>query len=119
MRLQPQIDRAFAEPTPQLPGVPFRIMAATKKDGFRKPMPGMWHALEDVYRAQGVEIGLLHIALSQPTSAHNALDKSSSFFVGDAAARKNDFSGSDRKWALNVDIPFLTPEVSSFILAIY
>ena len=43
------------------------------------------------------------------------IDKQSSFFVGDAAGRKDDFSGTDRKWALNVDIPFRTPEVLSKI----
>ena len=38
-------------------------------------------------------------------------DKSASFFVGDAAGRLNDHSSSDRKWALNIGIPFFTPEV--------
>jgi hypothetical protein len=41
-----------------------------------------------------------------------------SLFVGDAAGRVKDFADSDRKWALNVGIPFHTPEVccSSFQL---
>lgn len=38
-------------------------------------------------------------------------DKDRSFFVGDAAGRKGDFAGTDRKWALNVGIKFYTPEV--------
>lgn len=43
-------------------------------------------------------------------------DRISSFFVGDAAGRqypgrKSDFSSTDRKWALNIGIPFFTPEV--------
>lgn len=38
------------------------------------------------------------------------LDKSKSFFVGDAAGRSTDHAGTDRKWAENVNIPFLTPE---------
>jgi hypothetical protein len=38
-------------------------------------------------------------------------DKNTSFFVGDAAGRPNDYSSSDRKWALNIGIPFFTPEV--------
>ncbi len=41
------------------------------------------------------------------------LDKEQSFFVGDAAGRKGDFAGTDRKWALNVGIKFYTPEVRS------
>jgi bifunctional polynucleotide phosphatase/kinase len=44
--------------------------------------------------------------------AHNLhADKDASFFVGDAAGRVGDFAGTDRKWAINVGIPFFTPEV--------
>lgn len=44
-------------------------------------------------------------------------DLNASFFVGDAAGRqyknqKSDFSSTDRKLALNIGIPFMTPEVS-------
>lgn len=47
------------------------------------------------------------------------LDKSASFFVGDAAGRKYpggkaDFSSTDRKWAENVGLRFFTPEVNRF-----
>jgi len=50
---------------------------------------------------------------------NNAADKSTSFFVGDAAGRqypkgKGDFSSTDRKWAQNVGITFYTPEVDIF-----
>ncbi|KAL4257410.1 PNK3P-domain-containing protein [Pleurotus pulmonarius] len=76
-----------------LPDVPFRLFAATAKDGFRKPMPGMWTELERMVAEFGQEI-----------------DKEQSFFVGDAAGRKGDFAGTDRKWALNVGIKFYTPE---------
>lgn len=73
--------------------VPFHLFAATAKDGYRKPMPGMWYELERIFASEGVTI-----------------DKSVSFFVGDAAGRKGDFAGTDRKWAQNIDIPFFTPE---------
>ncbi|KAG1754169.1 polynucleotide kinase 3 phosphatase-domain-containing protein [Suillus lakei] len=76
-----------------LPSVPFRIFAASAKDGFRKPMPGMWDELERIFAVDGVQI-----------------DKDASFFVGDAAGRTNDFASTDRKWAINIDVPFYTPE---------
>ena len=42
----------------QLPDVPFRIFAATEKDGFRKPIPGMWYELERIFAEEEVQIGL-------------------------------------------------------------
>lgn len=39
------------------------------------------------------------------------VDKSKSFYVGDAAGRSGDFAGTDRKWAMNVGLTFYTPEV--------
>ena len=38
------------------------------------------------------------------------IDLEKSFYVGDAAGRKNDFSCSDRKFAFNIGINFYTPE---------
>ncbi|KAF7307271.1 hypothetical protein MIND_00520800 [Mycena indigotica] len=83
-----------------IPDVPFRILAAVAKDNYRKPMIGMWQAIEAVLETDVLKI-----------------DKSASFFVGDFAGRtypgtdrKKDHAGTDRKWALNVGIPFLTPE---------
>ncbi|KAM5535591.1 hypothetical protein V8D89_010758 [Ganoderma adspersum] len=76
-----------------LPEVPFHIFAATEKDGYRKPIPGMWYELERIFREQDVQI-----------------DLPNSFFVGDAAGRPNDHSSTDRKLALNIGIPFHTPE---------
>jgi bifunctional polynucleotide phosphatase/kinase len=76
-----------------LPAVPFRILAATARDGYRKPLPGMWYELERIYREDGIII-----------------DKTASLFVGDAAGRKFDFAATDRKWASNIGIPFFTPE---------
>lgn len=73
--------------------VPFTIFAALAKDGYRKPMPGMWLALERIAQDSGIQ-----------------LDKENSFFVGDAAGRKGDYSGTDRKFAENLRLKFLTPE---------
>jgi len=43
----------------QLQDVPFRIFGATAKDQFRKPMPGMWYELENIFGQDGIEIGVL------------------------------------------------------------
>ncbi|KAL0578415.1 DNA kinase/phosphatase Pnk1 [Marasmius crinis-equi] len=50
--------------------------------------------------------------------------KTSSFFVGDAAGRqypngKCDFSGTDRKWAMNIGLTFHTPEEYFLGLAVH
>ncbi|KAG9089277.1 hypothetical protein FRC06_001641 [Ceratobasidium sp. 370] len=75
--------------------IPFRLFAAKEKDGFRKPMLGMWDALEDEFKKDGVTI-----------------DKSASCMVGDAAGRirPKDFSAADRKLAENIGVKFYTPE---------
>ncbi|KAG9121788.1 hypothetical protein FRC07_002107 [Ceratobasidium sp. 392] len=81
-------ESAFAE-------IPFRVFAAKEKDGFRKPMLGMWDALVDDFQKENVTI-----------------DKSLSCMVGDAAGRirPKDFSAGDRKFAENVGLRFYTPE---------
>ncbi|CAE6469007.1 unnamed protein product [Rhizoctonia solani] len=73
--------------------VPFRIFAAKEKDGFRKPMIGMWDALVEEFKKENVVI-----------------DKSASYFVGDAAGRAKDHSAADRKLAHNLGVQFYTPE---------
>ncbi|KAF7971630.1 hypothetical protein HWV62_20656 [Athelia sp. TMB] len=65
------------------PDLPFRIFGAKEKDGFRKPMPGVWYELQRIFAEDGVAIG-----------------------------RSTDFASSDRKWAENVDLDFKTPEVN-------
>lgn len=40
-----------------------------------------------------------------------ATDMTEAYFVGDAAGRPGDHSGTDRKWAMNARLKFYTPEV--------
>ncbi|KAF7796795.1 hypothetical protein EIP86_007979 [Pleurotus ostreatoroseus] len=41
----------------QLPEVPFYLFAATAKDAYRKPLPGMWRELERIFTEKDVFIG--------------------------------------------------------------
>lgn len=78
-------------------------------------MPGIWTEFEKIN--QDVIIGAVHVRFRIPVQflrtqlANCVPDKTLSFFVGDAAGRPRDHNDSDRKWALNVGIPFFTPEV--------
>lgn len=84
-----------------LANLPLQLFCSTAQDGiFRKPRPGIWEYL--VARANG---GIWKV------------DTDSSFYCGDAAGRlkkrsdgKKDFSCSDRLFALNIGLRFLTPE---------
>lgn len=74
-------------------GIPVTIFLSINDDNYRKPNIGLWEFLE----------------------TYIDTDKSSSFFVGDAAGRVysntfKDFSASDYKFALNVGIDFKTPQ---------
>ena len=72
------------------------IIISVKRDYCRKPNLGMMEFLE--------------------TKMGKSIDKSNSFYVGDAAGRvkqgkiKKDFACSDRMFAMNLGIKFYTPE---------
>ncbi|XP_071505438.1 bifunctional polynucleotide phosphatase/kinase-like [Diadema antillarum] len=81
-------------------GVPLQAFAATSGGMYRKPAMGMWNYLKSKGN-DGITI-----------------DMKASMYVGDAAGRpadwapkkKKDFSCSDRLFALNIGLPFKTPE---------
>ncbi|RKO91403.1 polynucleotide kinase 3 phosphatase-domain-containing protein [Blyttiomyces helicus] len=79
---------------------PVLVLAGCGNDWFRKPRLGMWDHVEEEHRAVA------------------PLDRSRSFYVGDAAGRpaawmpghKKDFADTDLKFAINVGIAFHVPE---------
>ena len=70
-------------------GLPCLLLAALDNDHFRKPGVGFMTLIQKYY----------------PN-----FDLNTSFFCGDAAGREGDFSDSDRQFAANASLPFLTPE---------
>ncbi|KAF2085872.1 PNK3P-domain-containing protein [Saccharata proteae CBS 121410] len=77
--------------------LPIGIYAATAKDEYRKPRTGMWRKLLEYH----------------DLTAKGSVHLEDSFFVGDAGGRtgaRKDFSCSDRDFASNVGIRYMTPE---------
>ncbi|GIC88424.1 putative DNA 3'-phosphatase Tpp1 [Aspergillus udagawae] len=73
--------------------IPISVYAATADDENRKPRTGMWREFVEDY-----DLDVFGV------------DLSASFYVGDAAGRPRDHSMVDRGFAMNVGIPFKTPE---------
>ncbi|KAL7677929.1 hypothetical protein ACOME3_004158 [Neoechinorhynchus agilis] len=79
-------------------GFEFPVFFSLKRTAHRKPLTRMWEIYVDFIKLP--------------------VDKTLSFYVGDAAGRpanwapgkKKDFSCSDRKFSKNIDIGFFTPE---------
>jgi len=66
------------------------VFVALQDDYYRKPLTGMWDLLEHL--------------------VENKINKENSFYVGDAAGRKDDHSDSDLYFAHNIGIKFCVPE---------
>ncbi|KAL9648655.1 hypothetical protein ABK040_016285 [Willaertia magna] len=87
--------------------IPILFFGATHEDHYRKPNKGMYELF-------------INEILPQYHKDAITIDKSKSFYIGDAAGRperkdgkkkiKKDHSCGDRKFALNVGIAFHTPE---------
>ena len=68
--------------------IPINIFISLENNNYRKPCTGMYDEL----------LNLINI------------DMTKSFYCGDAAGRKNDFSNSDRLFAHNCNLKFILPE---------
>lgn len=67
------------------------VLMATHKDEYRKPQIGMWTLVQQVFK-------------------NYEINKTQSFYCGDAAGRPQDFADSDLQFANNIGIKFYTPE---------
>jgi len=84
-------------------GVPIQVFASTASDSFRKPSPRMFNYFLEYNKIN-----------------RNSLNMEDSFYCGDAGGRQKgwnkkvkkakDFSDSDRKFAMNLEFPFHTPD---------
>jgi bifunctional polynucleotide phosphatase/kinase len=103
-------------------GVPFQAFISTTDDMYRKPCTQMFHVLDlisQVDRSQSFYVG---DAAGRPAGIHffshpsfqNNFQLNSHFWVCSGfalhAPKKKDFSCSDRQFALNIHLPFFTPE---------
>ena len=70
-------------------GVPLKIYAIKDNNIFRKPYPTIWNKLKEQI----------------------IIDHKESFYCGDACGRKGDHSDTDYKFALNIGVRFVLPEV--------
>ncbi|KAJ8256549.1 hypothetical protein COCON_G00187010 [Conger conger] len=100
-KLRPEVFKSKVEDILSTLKLAVQVFVATGPGVYRKPVMGMWEHLCEKAN-DGVTV-----------------DKSQSFFVGDAAGRpanwapgkkKKDFSCSDRLFALNIGLTFHTPE---------
>ncbi|XP_035010093.2 bifunctional polynucleotide phosphatase/kinase [Hippoglossus stenolepis] len=100
-KLRPEVFKSKVEDILAKLQLPVQVFVASGPGIYRKPVLGMWNHL-----CEKVNDGV-------------TVDKTASFYVGDAAGRpenwapgkkKKDFSCSDRLFALNMGLKFHTPE---------
>ncbi|KAJ7990208.1 hypothetical protein DPEC_G00297930 [Dallia pectoralis] len=100
-KLRPEDFKCKVEDILKALQLPVQVFVASGPGIYRKPVVGMWEHLTE--QANGGVV----------------VDKRQSLYVGDAAGRpvnwapgkkKKDFSCSDRLFALNIGLPFHTPE---------
>ncbi|KAM4741960.1 bifunctional polynucleotide phosphatase/kinase [Anableps anableps] len=100
-KLRPEVFKSKVEDVLATLQLPVQVFVASGPGVYRKPVMGMWNHL------------------CEKANDGVAVDKTQSFYVGDAAGRpenwapgkkKKDFSCSDRLFALNIGLQFYTPE---------
>ncbi|XP_054650202.1 bifunctional polynucleotide phosphatase/kinase [Dunckerocampus dactyliophorus] len=100
-KLRPEVFKSKVEDILATLQLPVQVFVAAGPGIYRKPTMGMWNHL------------------SEKANDCVPVDKTQSFYVGDAAGRpenwapgkkKKDFSCSDRLFALNIGLQFHTPE---------
>ncbi|XP_069551502.1 bifunctional polynucleotide phosphatase/kinase [Brachyistius frenatus] len=100
-KLRPEVFKSKVEDILATLQLPVQVFVAAGPGIYRKPVLGMWNHLCD------------------KANDDVTVDKTQSFYVGDAAGRpenwapgkkKKDFSCSDRLFALNIGLQFHTPE---------
>ncbi|KAM6959280.1 bifunctional polynucleotide phosphatase/kinase [Aplochiton taeniatus] len=100
-KLRPEVFKSKVEDILKTLKLPVQVFVSTGPGIYRKPVMGMWNHL-----CEKANEGL-------------TVDRKQSLYVGDAAGRpvnwapgkkKKDFSCSDRLFALNIGLPFHTPE---------
>ena len=95
--------------------IPTSVYAATGRDAYRKPRTGMWTEACDDYDIPPAEVDLTNSVFvgdaggrTAAAAADAATSEKGKPAKGKAPAK--DFSCSDRNFAHNVGIPYLTPE---------
>nr|XP_057936553.1 bifunctional polynucleotide phosphatase/kinase isoform X2 [Doryrhamphus excisus] len=100
-KLKPEVFKSKVEDILATLQLPVQVFVASGPGIYRKPTMGMWNHL------------------CEKANGGVPVDKTQSFYVGDAAGRpenwapgkkKKDFSCSDRLFALNIGLQFHTPE---------
>ncbi|KAI5951304.1 pnk1 [Candida jiufengensis] len=76
----------------------------------KKPVKGITSTDEQHQKSRKPEIGMWENLETELNKNNQTIDYPNSFYVGDAAGRKNDFSDSDLKFAENAKLRFMTPE---------